>query len=162
MSPKSSLMSIFPVEDQCKSLVGYNKFRLSRAPSLPENKIIPGAPAAPNQEPRRKMLPEWTLLSQHPCLFKSWSEPEMTSGRSFLTSVLHLMVSILHEAGSTFSDYLGLEASFPSTTQRSRHIQGMEWDCFDPMGRKSPQNHGHSEGNYRCFWEMGKLWILSK
>ena len=138
MSPKLSLMGIFPVEDQCKSLVGYNEFRLSRAPSLPENRVIPVGLAAPSQEPRRKMLPEWTLLSQYPCLFKSWSEPEMTSVRSFLTSVLHLLVRILHEAGSIFSDYLGLEPSFLSTTHRSRGIRGMEGDHFDPMGRKSP------------------------
>ena len=62
----------------------------------------------------------------------------MRSVRSFFTSVLHLLVSILHEAGSTFSEYLGLDPSVLSTTHRSRCNRGMEWDRFDPMGRKSP------------------------
>ena len=146
MSPKSSLMGIFPVEDQCKSLVGYNEFRLGSAPSLPENRVIPVAPAAPSQEPRQKVLPKWTLLSQYSRLFKSRSEPEMTGVRLFLTSVLHLTVSILHGAGSTVSDCLGLEPSFLSTTQRSRWIRGMEWDRLDPMGRKSPQNSWSLKG----------------
>lgn len=132
-------IGIFPIEDQCKSLVGYNELRLSGEYSLPKNRVIPVAPALPTWEPTdgRGYLNELSFLNipvfpnhyqglklqveGHPSLFSIGSNGKHSASR-------HMVHSLT-----------GLEPPFLPITHRSRQMQGMGWDSLEPMGRKSTQ-----------------------